>query len=196
MPSSDFLALRLARWAATELLDALGVVEVEQHGGAVSDGLEEVFETAEGMGADDVALEADEVVGHLLVFAEVDVEVVEPEVGHDLLELGAGVDVVGEALGEELLDDGLVGIFQVFDGFAEVGRETGEEGLALGSAEGFDEGVEVGGGHGLEAADAVGGGEGQNRLNEGWVGHLRWGRRGLRRSGFGGGIHISGWVGG
>ena len=63
-------------------------------------GFKQVFKLAQGAGADGVALVADEVVGHLLVLAQIDVEVIEPEIGHHFLELGVGVDVASEALGD------------------------------------------------------------------------------------------------
>ena len=94
------------------------VVEIDEHGGAVRNGFEQVFKFAECAGADGVALVADEVVGHLLVLAQVDVEVIEPEVGHHFLKLGVGVDVAGEALGDEFFGDEALGIFEGCDGLS------------------------------------------------------------------------------
>src|SRR5260370_418923 len=80
--------------------DGQPVVEVDHHGRAGGGGEEEVAELAEGVFADGVALVAGGVplVG---IFADVDVEVIEPEVGHDLLELAFGEDGAKEfSLGE------------------------------------------------------------------------------------------------
>jgi hypothetical protein len=119
--------------------DAAGVVEINEHGWAVRYGFKQVFKFAEGTWANGVALIADEVVRHLLVFAEVDVEVIEPEVGHDFLKLGAGVDVAGEALGHELFCDEALGVFECAYGLLLAGGEIGVEGDALDGLEGLDE---------------------------------------------------------
>ena len=75
--------------------------------GLVGSGDEEIAELAEGVFADVVALVAGGVplVG---VFADVDVEVIEPEVGHDLLQLALGEDGAEDFGLRELVDD-LVG---------------------------------------------------------------------------------------
>ena len=75
-----------ARRAERIRADALGVVEIEQHGRAVRHGFKQVFKFAQRVRANHVALVADEVVRHLLVLAQVDVEVIEPEVGHHFLQ--------------------------------------------------------------------------------------------------------------
>jgi hypothetical protein len=67
--------------------DALGVVEIEQHGGTVRGGFEQVFKLAQRERANHVALVTGEVIGSRLVFAQIDVEVIHPEVGHYFLQL-------------------------------------------------------------------------------------------------------------
>ena len=114
--------------------DGLPVVEVDHHGRAGGGGEEEVAELAEGVFADGVALVGGGVplVG---VFADVDVEVIEPEVGHDLLELALGEDGAEEFGLRELVDD-LVGGADVgghaVEDLALAGVEVGEEEVAAG----------------------------------------------------------------
>ena len=135
--------------------DAAGVVEIEQHGWTVRGGFEEVFEFAERERADDVPFEADEVVGHLAVLVQEDVEVIEPEIGHHFLQLGGRVDVVCEALGDELLMDEALRVFEIEDSFAQIGCKTGKQGSALHGFEGFEEAVEVLRLHRGEVSDAL-----------------------------------------
>ena len=75
-------------------------------------GFKQVFKLAQRVGADHVALVADKIVGGGFVLAQVDVEVIEPEVGHHFLQLGVGIDVAGEALGNELFGDEALGVFE------------------------------------------------------------------------------------
>ena len=150
--------------------DALGVVEIGEHGGAVSYGFKQVLKVAKRAGADGVAFIADEVVGHLLVFAQVDVEVIEPEIGHHFLELGVGVDVAGEALGDEVFGDQALGVFESGYGELELRGEAGIEGDALNGPEGLDEAFKVGGLHGGELSDTLLCGEGQDLADGGLIG--------------------------
>ena len=53
--------------------------------------------------ANHVALIADEVVGRRFILAQVDVEVIEPEIGHHFLQLRVGVNVARESLVDEFL---------------------------------------------------------------------------------------------
>ena len=113
--------------------DGQPVVEVDHHGRAGGGGEEEVAELAEGVFADGVALVAGGVplIG---VFADVDVEVIEPEVGHDLLELALGEDGAKDFGLRELVDD-LVGRADVgghaVEDLALAGVEVGEEEIFL-----------------------------------------------------------------
>ena len=153
--------------------DGEPVVEVDHHGGRLGGGEEQVAELAEGVFADGVALVGGGVplVG---VFADVDVEVIEPEVGHDLLKLALGEDGAEELGLGELVDDLVggadVGVHGVED-FALAGIEVGDEQILLVAADVGGEGDAVGdgqldeGGHALVfgqgeevAGDAGGGG--------------------------------------
>ncbi len=69
--------------------DAFPIVEIEQHRRTLGHRTEEVTELSERVRADDIAIEAPQVIPHLGAFAVVDRKVIEPEIGHHLLELTA-----------------------------------------------------------------------------------------------------------
>ncbi len=124
--------------------------------------LKQVFKFSHCVGANGVALVTDQVVGHLLVFAQVHVEVVEPEIGHHLLKLGAGVNVAGEPLGNEFFGNETLGILECCDCLSLPGREIVVEGLALHRPQGLDECLEFFGLHAGEAINARLGLESEN----------------------------------
>ncbi len=82
--------------AARVRIDALEVVEVEEHGGAFRGRFEQVAEVAERVGANHVAVVRSQIpaVGAL---RRVDVEVVRPEIDHHLLQLPLAVDRAQDA---------------------------------------------------------------------------------------------------
>ena len=85
-------------------IDALPVVQVEEHRRALGDGAEQVAEAPEDVRPDGVSLVLGEVAADR-AFAGEDVEVVEPEVDEDFLELARGVDGTQHLLLAELVED-------------------------------------------------------------------------------------------
>ncbi len=116
---------------------------------------EQVFEFAQSVGPDGVPLIADQVIRHGLVLAQIDIEVIEPEIGHHFLELSIRIDIAREALGDELFGDGALRVFERADGLLHFGTEAGDESGALRASEGLEEFVELSGLHGAEADDAL-----------------------------------------
>ena len=130
------------------------VIEVEQHGRALGGGLQEVFELAEDVRADDVALVfGDQVAVGALV--EVDVEVVEPEIGEDFVELAVAIDGAQEFAFGEIAGDHLLRSVGHFDAAAQIGRSDGEQALAESLGHGADHVVLLLFGDGLEGCQAL-----------------------------------------
>src|ERR1039457_3202257 len=88
--------------AARRRSSRLPVVEVEEHGGTLRGGAQQVFELAEDMRANGIALVgSDQIVIRALV--DENVEVVVPEVGEDLFQLPFAVDRTEELGFEQIL---------------------------------------------------------------------------------------------
>ena len=118
--------------------DGLPVVEVEQHGGTLGGGFEQVFEFAENAGADDVAFVCgDQVAVGALI--EVDVEVIEPEIRQDFVELAVAVDGAQQFAFGEIARDHLSRAARHFEAAAQFRRCDREQALAKSRRHGADE---------------------------------------------------------
>ena len=85
--------------------EALCIVKVHKHRRTVRNRFKQVFEPAQRAGANRVALIAHQVIRHLLVLAQIHVEVIQPEIRHHFLELCRRVNVAREPRGDQLFTD-------------------------------------------------------------------------------------------
>ena len=132
----------------------LPVVQVEQHRRTLGGGFQQVFELAEDVRADHVALVfGDQVAVGALI--EVDVEVVEPEIGQHFVELAVAVDGAQQLAFGEIAGDHLLRTVGHLDAAAQLGRCDGEQSLAHARGHGGDHVVLLFLGERLEGGQAL-----------------------------------------
>ena len=144
---------------------AFGVIEVEHHGRTVRHGFKQILKLAQRPRPDYVALEAHQVIRHLLVLAQVHVEVIEPEIGHHFLELRVGVDVARQPLSKKLVRRGALRILEGSDRLFEIRVQARHQRLALRGLQRFHEAVELFRLHRLQTQHALLWRQGKNALD-------------------------------
>src|SRR5665213_525195 len=107
----------------------LPVIEIEQHGRTLRGGEKQVFEFAEYVRPDDIALVTGD---HQAVraFIDIDVEVVVPEIGEHFIQLAIAVYGAQQLAGDKILIDHLERTAEDLDFAAKVGRGGSIETLA------------------------------------------------------------------
>ena len=113
----------LAHLAGRLGIDALPVVQVEEHRRALGDGTEQIAEPAEDVGTNRVALVLGQIAAHRSLAGE-DVEVVEPEVDQHFLELARRIDGAQDFLLRQLVHHRAAALAQLAQAGPLLGRHV------------------------------------------------------------------------
>ena len=106
--------------------DRVPIVEIEQHGGTLRGGAQQILELAEDVRANGIALICrDQITIGALLYE--DIEVVIPEIREDFLQLAVAVDGAEEFGFDEVFDHHGLGSIDALDAAAQGGRSGGEE---------------------------------------------------------------------
>ncbi len=127
--------------------DALGLVEIEEHGGALRGCDEKVFKFAHRMRTDDLVLVVRQIPGREFALAQIHVEVVQPEVGHHRFELALAVDVAQHARDEQFATHNELRVDHREDSFFLLRRQVREQRDAFGPLQTLEEIAELVGLH-------------------------------------------------
>ena len=104
---------------------------------------QQVLKLAQRVRPDRVALVAHQVVGHLLVLAQIHVEVIQPEVRHHFLQLRIRIDVARQPLGKKFSHYSLFGSGKILDRLSQIRAHAGHQRRALHWLQRFDKALEL-----------------------------------------------------